>query len=133
MGTFKTFEEIEAWRQARELTRLVYEVSGKGTFGRDFALRDQIRRAAVSVMSNIAEGFGRGGAREFVQFLSVARGSASEVSAQLYVALDQGYVSKECFGQLQEQATRTGSVISGLVRYLRTEGLKGSKYRTSDE
>lgn len=133
MGTFKTFEEIEAWQQARELTRLVYEVSGKGAFGHDLALRDQIRRAAVSVMSNIAEGFGRGGAREFVQFLSVARGSASEVSAQLYVALDQGYVSEESFGRLQEQATRTGSVISGLVRYLRTAGLRGSKYRAGDE
>jgi len=133
VGTFRTFEEIEAWQQARELTRLVYEVSGKGTFGRDFALRDQIRRAAVSAMSNIAEGFGRGGAREFVQFLSVARGSASEVSAQLYVALDQGYVSKESFGRLQEQATRTGSVVSGLVRYLRTAGLRGSKYRAGDE
>ena len=132
MGTFRTFEEIEARQQARTLAKIVYEASGKGAFGRDFALRDQIRRAAVSVMSNIAEGFGRGGAREFVQFLSVARGSASEVSAQLYVALDQGYVSKESFGQLQEQATRTGSVISGLVRYLRTAGLKGSKYRTSD-
>ena len=132
MGAFRTFEEIEAWQQARTLAKIVYEASGKGAFGRDFALRDQIRRAAVSVMSNIAEGFGRGGAREFVQFLSIARGSASEVSAQLYVALDQGYVSKESFGQLQEQATRTGSVISGLVRYLRTAGLKGSKYRTSD-
>jgi four helix bundle protein len=129
MATFKTFEEIEAWQQARELTRLVYEVSGRGAFGRDFALRDQIRRAAVSVMSNVAEGFGRGGAREFVQFLSVARGSASEVSAQFYVALDQGYVSKEGFGRLQEQAVRTGSVLSGLIRYLRTTALKGSKYR----
>ena len=133
MGAFRTFEEIEAWQQARELTRLVYEVSGKGTFGRDFALRDQIRRAAVSVMSNIAEGFGRGGAREFVQFLAVARGSASEVSAQIYVALDQGYISKESFGRLQEQATRTGSVLSGLIRYLRTVGLKGSKYRAGDK
>ncbi len=133
MGTFRSFEEIEAWQQARTLARLIYDASGRGTFGRDFTLRDQIRRAAVSVMSNIAEGFGRGGAKEFVQFLSVARGSASEVSAQLYVALDQGYVSKEGFGQLQEQATRTGSVISGLVRYLRTTGLRGSKFRHSDD
>jgi four helix bundle protein len=133
MGTFKTFEEIEAWQQARELTRLVYEVSGKGAFGRDFALRDQIRRAAVSVMSNVAEGFGRGGAKEFVQFLSVARGSASEVSAQLYVALDQGYVSKEGFSRLQEQAARTSSVLSGLIRYLRTTALRGSKYRAGSE
>jgi len=128
MGTFKTFEEIEAWQQARTLTRIVYEASGKGTFGRAFGLRDQIRRAAVSVMSKIAEGFGRGGAREFMQFLVVARGSASEVSAQLYVALDQGYLSEPEFRRLQEQASRTGAVISGLARYLRTAGLKGSKY-----
>jgi four helix bundle protein len=111
---------------------MVYEASGKGAFGRDFALRDQIRRAAVSVMSNIAEGFGRGGVREFVQFLSVARGSTSEVSAQLYVAVDQGYVSKEGFGRLQEQAARTGSVLSGLIRYLRTTAMRGSKYRADD-
>ncbi|MCX6843189.1 MAG: four helix bundle protein [candidate division WOR-3 bacterium] len=133
MGTFRTFEEIEAWQQARTLAKMVYEASGKGAFGRDFALRDQIRRAAVSVMSNIAEGFGRGGAREFVQFLTVARGSASEVSAQFYVALDQGYLAQRDYRRLQEQATRTGSVVSGLVRYLRTAGLRGSKYRTSDK
>jgi four helix bundle protein len=132
MGTFRTFEEVEAWQQARTLAKIVYEASGKGAFGRDFALRDQIQRAAVSVMSNIAEGFGRGGTREFVQFLSVARGSASEVSAQLYVALDQGYVSKESFGQLQEQATRTGSVLSGLICCLRTAPMSGSKYRADD-
>jgi four helix bundle protein len=78
MATFKTFEEIDAWQQARSLTKLVYAASGKGAFGRDFGLRDQIRRASVSVMSNIAEGFGRGGGKEFIQFLSVARGSASE-------------------------------------------------------
>ncbi len=128
MATFSTFEEIEAWQQARELTKLAYEASGRGTFGRDFALRDQIRRAAVSVMSNIAEGFGRGGAREFVQFLSVARGSTSEVGAQLYVALDQGYLSQDCFERLQTQVRRTGSVLSGLMRYLRTSTVRGSKY-----
>jgi four helix bundle protein len=128
MATFRTFEEIEAWQQARELTKLVYEASGKGAFGRDFALRDQIRRAAVSVMSNIAEGFGRGGVREFVQFLSVARGSTSEVGAQFYVALDQGYLRADGFARLQEQVTRTGSVLSGLMRYLRASTVKGTKY-----
>ncbi len=128
MATFRTFEEIEAWQQARELTKLVYQTSGSGAFGRDFSLRDQIRRAAVSVMSNIAEGFGRGGAREFVQFLSVARGSSSEIGDQLYVALDQGYLSRACFERLQAQVTRTGSVLSGLMRYLRAGTIRGSKY-----
>lgn len=129
MATFKSFEEIAAWQQARCLAKLIYEVSAKGAFGRDFALRDQIRRAAVSALSNIAEGFGRGGVREFIQFLAVARGSTSEVSAQLYVALDQGYLTDEGFRQLQDQATRTGSVISGLIRYLQTTKLQGSKFR----
>jgi four helix bundle protein len=133
MATFKTFEEIEAWRQARSLTKQVYAVSGKGAFGRDFGLRDQIRRASVSAMSNIAEGFGRGGGKEFIQFLSVARGSASEVCAQLYVALDQGYLTQKEFEQLQEQSTRTGSLISGLIRYLQSTRLRGSKFSQKAE
>ena len=130
MATFKTFEEIEAWQQARSLTRLVYAASGKGTFGWDFGLRDQIRRASVSVMSNIAEGFGRGGGREFIQFLSVARGSASEVCAQLYVALDQRYLTDDEFKELMDHATRVGQVVSGLIRYLQTTKLRGSKFKT---
>ena len=90
MATIQRFEEIEAWQVARELTRSVYECSKSGSFAKDFALRDQIRRAAISVMSNIAEGFERGGNAEFIQFLSIAKGSAAEVETQLYVALDQG-------------------------------------------
>ena len=84
------FEEIEAWRVARELTRMVYEVTKGEGFRRDFGLRDQVQRAAVSVMSNIAEGFERGSNREFIQFLFYAKGSAGEVRSQLVVALDQG-------------------------------------------
>lgn len=124
---FKSFEEIEAWQQARELTKLVYAASGRGTFERDFGLRDQVRRASVSIMSNIAEGHGRGGNKEFIQFLSVARGSACEVNAQLYVALDQGYLTQEEFERLREQVVRTGSVVSGLIRYLQSTKLQGSK------
>ncbi|HVS82083.1 MAG TPA: four helix bundle protein [Pyrinomonadaceae bacterium] len=93
MATFKKFEEIECWKKARELTRRIYEVSGKGNFAKDFGLKDQIRRAAVSIMSNIAEGHDRSGTGEFVQFLANAKGSAAEVRCQLYVALDQGYIN----------------------------------------
>src|ERR1044071_8834864 len=89
MSTFQSFEDIEAWQKARELTRRVYEVSEVGAFARDFGLRDQIRRASVSALSNIAEGFERSGTGEFIQFLSAAKGSAGEVRAQLYVALDR--------------------------------------------
>jgi len=84
--TIKYFEDLEVWREARHLTRQVYQITQDATFSRDFGLRDQIRRAAVSVMSNIAEGFERGGNREFIQFLYVARGSCGEVRSQLYGA-----------------------------------------------
>ena len=91
MATFKTFEEISAWQKARELTKEVYKVTTHGAFGRDYGLRDQIRRASVSIMSNVAEGFERSGTGEFGHFLSTAKGSAGEVRSQLYVALDQEY------------------------------------------
>jgi len=83
MATFKTFEEIEAWKKARELTKRVYAVSGAGSFAKDFSLKDQIRRASVSIMSNIAEGYDRNGTGEFIQFLATAKGSTAEVKCQL--------------------------------------------------
>ena len=127
MATFKRFEDIDAWAKARELARGVYAASGRGAFSKDFALRDQMRRAAISVMSNIAEGFERGGTREFIQFLSVAKASAAEVRAQLYVALDQAYLPEsECSG-LMELAAETGRIIGGLMRYLRRTPMKGQK------
>ena len=86
MATFKKFEEIECWKKARELTRRIYEITNKPAFARDFGLKDQIRRASVSVMSNIAEGYDRSGTAEFVHFLATAKGSAAEVRCQLYVA-----------------------------------------------
>jgi len=107
MTTIQEFEEIEAWQKARELTRAVYACSGVGAFAKDFALRDQIRRAAVSILSNIAEGFERGGSAEFSQFLAIAKGSAGEVEAQLYVALDQGYISRKKFDSIRALASST--------------------------
>lgn len=97
MAPLKKFEDIEAWQKARELTRVVYALSGSGTFARGFGLRDQIRRDAVSVMSNIAGGFERSGSAEFSKFLAIAKGSAGEVEAQIYVAFDQKYISKAQF------------------------------------
>jgi four helix bundle protein len=103
MATLEQFEELEAWKQARELTKVIYQVSSSEEFARDFGLRDQICRAAVSIISNIAEGFERDGNKEFLQFLSFAKGSCGEVRAQLYVALDQAYVSIGQFQELIEQ------------------------------
>ena len=120
MATISKFENIEAWQKARVLTREVYVVTAEGAFSKDFGLRDQIRRASVSVMSNIAEGFDRGGVREFIQFLFIAKGSSAEVQAQLYVALDAGYISQEQFKGLYDLAGDTGRLIGGFIRYLKT-------------
>ncbi len=129
MSTFKSFEEMDAWQKARELTRTVYQISSEGEFARDFGLRDQMRRACVSTMSNIAEGYERSGTKEFVQFLDVAKGSAGEVRSQLYVALDQKYISDSAFAQLNGEATEISRMLSGLMKYLRKAGMKGSKYK----
>lgn len=129
MSAFQRFEDIEAWQKARELTKAVYALSNDGQFARDFGLRDQIRRASVSIMSNIAEGFGRGGNKEFIQFLSTAKGSASEVQAQLYVALDAGYINQDQFQKLYSETEATARMIAGLLRYLQNSDFKGAKYK----
>jgi four helix bundle protein len=128
MATLNRFEELEAWQKARELAQRVYRISDSGRFYKDRALREQIRRAAVSALSNIAEGFERSGTGEFVQFLAMAKGSVAEVEAQLYVALDQTYVSQVEFDALREVTGSTKRLIAGLMKYLRTSGIKGQKY-----
>ena len=129
MGTIRQFEDIEAWQKARELAKRIYQVTATGEFSRDFGLKDQMRRAGVSILSNIAEGFERGGDKEFVQFIAVAKGSSAEVRAQLYVALDQGYVNQETFEYVSEYATQISKMLSGLGKYLRTSEYKGRKYK----
>lgn len=129
MATISKFEDIEAWQLARELTKTIYAISNDGAFARDFGLRDQIRRASVSIMSNIAEGFERGGDNEFLQFVSLAKGSSGEVRAQLYVALDAGYIDQQTFSRLSDMATQINRMLAGLMKYLRSSELKGSKYK----
>ena len=128
MASIERFEDIEAWQKARELTREIYRITNQGVFVKDFGFRDQIRRAAVSIMSNIAEGFGRGGNKEFIQFLSTAKGSASEVEAQLYVALDAEYITEDQFQQLYGLAQSSGKMIGGFIRYLQKSEHKGVKF-----
>jgi len=108
------FEDLIAWQKARELTQAIYEVTRRGAFAKDFGLSGQIQRAAVSIMSNIAEGFERGGRREFHQFLSTAKASCAEVRSQLYVALDVGYLDKANFDRLMEQAEEAARILGGL-------------------
>jgi four helix bundle protein len=119
MAKIERFEDIQAWQRARELVKEVYAVSNSGQFAKDFSLRDQIRRAAVSIMLNIAEGFARKTSREFCQFLIIAHGSAAEVQAALYVALDQSYINKEQFERLYEITDETSKMLMGFSSYLR--------------
>lgn len=108
------FEDLIAWQKARQLTVEIYRITAHGEFAKDFGLRDQIRRAAVSVMSNIAEGFDRGSRGEFHQFLVVAKASCAEVRSQLYVALDIGYVVQEVFSNLSSSTDELSRIIGGL-------------------
>jgi four helix bundle protein len=122
------FEDLEIWKDARALTRGIYQLTKDSKFAKDFALRDQIRRAAVSIMSNIAEGFERGGNHEFIQFLYVAKASCGEVRSQLYVALDQSYVAPKDCNDASKSFRRLSIMISNLIDYLKGSGMKGSKY-----
>ena len=110
----RKFEDLVAWQKARELTRAVYQVSASGAFAKDFGLRDQVRRSAVSVMSNLAEGFERGSRSEFHQFLSIAKASCAELWSQFYVALDTQYLDHPAFLRLLSQAEEVARIIGGL-------------------
>ena len=115
MGTAaQRFEDLIAWQKARVLTAAVYRVTTQGAFSRDFKLCDQIRSAAVSVMSNIAEGFERNRPREFHQFLSIAKAPCGEVRSQLYVALDANYLAQDEFAALYAQACEVSRIVNGL-------------------
>ena len=125
----RKFEELESLKKARRLTNEIYRATGGGGFARDFGLKDQVRRASVSILSNIAEGFERGGDKEFMQFLAVAKGSCGEVRAQIYIALDQGYLSAEDFNDLSTNATEVSQLLSGLIKYLKGSEMRGNRYR----
>ena len=129
MATFERFEDIEAWKKARALVNAVYKLTAAGEFARDYGLKDQIRRAAVSVLSNIAEGFEREGNAEFCRFLAMAKGSCGEVRAQLYVAVDQHYIMAEQFDATVRQAVEVSRMISGLIKYLHQSELRGPKFK----
>jgi four helix bundle protein len=108
------FEDLIAWQKARILTRRIYQITAEGTFARDFGLRDQVRRAAVSIMSNIAEGFERGKPSEFHQFLCIAKGSCAEMRSQLYVAFDACHLDQDRFQELMALAVEVGKILGGL-------------------
>ena len=118
MPTFKRFEDILAWQKARNVTKSVYNASKRGELAKDFGLRDQMRRASVSIMANIAEGFARRSDRDFANFLNMARSSAAEGQSHLYVALDQEYVDQAAFDDIYSQLEDISKMIFALAKHL---------------
>ena len=112
------FEEIEAWKEARTLTQQVYNLTNEKLFSRDFGLRDQIRRASVSIMSNIAEGFLSQTNKIFIKYLFISLASTAEVQSQLYIALDLNYLEKEEFQEIFKQTQKVAKLINGFINYL---------------
>ncbi len=118
MPTIRRFEEIEAWKTARELAKLIYALSNQGKFERDFGLKDQIRRASISVMSNIAEGFESKTQPQFIKYLGYAKASAGEVRSQLYVTRDFDYISGENFKKAFALAEKASGQVARFIAYL---------------
>jgi four helix bundle protein len=119
MATFRRFEDILAWQKARELTRQIYEATKTASFARDYGLCDQIRRSSVSVMGNIAEGFGRNSDKEFANFLNISLGSTTETQLHLYVALDQSYIDQNGFTGLYDRCGEINRMLKSLAQTLR--------------
>lgn len=127
--TIKRFEDIVAWQEGRKLVKMVYELTRNGPLAKDFGMRDQIQRAAVSVSSNIAEGFERSGNREFANFLWIAKGSAGETASQLYTLHDIGYITQDQFDQVYECARHCSYLIYRLLLSRKTSTVRGERYK----
>ena len=121
MSTINRFEDIETWKMARRLVREIYAMSNEGKFSRDYAFRDQIRRAAVSIISNIAEGFESQTQALFITYLARAKASAGEVRAQLYLAFDLGYINQEEFSTLIREIKQISRSLYKFIKYLRSQ------------
>lgn len=131
MGKINRYEELKVWQIGRALVKAVYELTMTPDFARDFGLKDQIRRSAVSIPSNIAEGFERNGTREFIQFLYIAKGSAGELRTQLLIAADLAYITNEQFSAINTEVTNLGSMLYNFISYLKNSGYQGDKYNPS--
>jgi four helix bundle protein len=124
MAKIETFEDMEVWQQARGLVKHIYDLTSRDAFAKDFALRDQIRRASISVMSNIAEGFERSSNKEFTYFLGISKASAAEVRSQLYVAHDLKYLDDSTFQVLKEKLVSVSRQLSAFIKYLSSNSRK---------
>ena len=122
MGKFNSFEETLSWQKSREFNKRIYLITASENFKKDFDFLRQIRRASISISSNIAEGFERNTDKEFIYFLYVAKASAGEVRSQLYLAFDLGYITKQEFEELLESVTEISKLLSGFIKYLSPKG-----------
>ena len=126
--TINNFEDLEIWKEARELSKLIFALTLKDPFNKDYRFRNQIRASSGSIMDNIAEGFDRDGRKEFIQFLSIAKGSCAETKSQSYRALDFSYISQDDFDILQSKTSQLSKKIRNFMNYLIKSDVKGSKY-----
>lgn len=129
MAKVERFEDLKVWQLSRELCKLIHQLTLRDNFCKDFKLVSQIKSASGSVMDNIAEGYERDGNKEFVQFLSISKGSCGEVRSQLYRALDNDYISNDEFNKAYSQAIEISKMLSGFMAYLKESELKGKKYK----
>ena len=126
----KSFEEIESWKSARELTKEIYSITRTENFSKDWGLKDQIRRASISIMANTAEGYDSGSDKSFINFLNYAYRSASEVQSLLYIALDQKYILERKFDELFSECNKIKNLIGGLIKYISKKSTKNYGQRT---
>ena len=128
MPTIKRFEELEVWKKARILANDVFEIIHDGSLSKDFKLRDQMNGSSGSIMDKIAEGFERSSKMEFINFLSIAKGSAGELRSQFYRSLDRKHLSEHKFRELSEKTEEVGKMLSGFIVYLNKSEIKGKKF-----
>jgi len=133
MATIRKFEDLEVWQKSRLLCQKVFEFMQKETFSKDFELKNQISRSSGSTMDNIAEGFERGGNKEFIQFLGYSKGSVGEVRSQLYRALDRKHIDETEFKETYAIADEVGKMISGFIKYLLNTDIKGHKFKRNEK
>jgi len=128
MAVIKSFEDLEIWKISKDFTVELYKITHNKNFNKDFSLRDQLRRASISIISNIAEGFERNGNKEFIQFLSIAKGSAGEIRAQIVIAFELKYITDKEFEKLHKDISQVSKQLSGFINYIKQSELKGTKH-----
>ena len=129
MATIKTFKELDAWIKAIELSKFIYHLVSKDSFQKDYPLLNQIKKASISIASNIAEGFEREGNKELIQYLTIAKGSAAEVQTQVHIAFEVGHISEKEFERADGLCTEVLKLLSGFIRYLNRTPLEGNKFK----